>query len=82
MSENNSKRSAIRESELFKALKAERVERRLKNEAYSFIQSEKLTSKFLDYINGIGTTREQEAFYSSATKRDERGLWLESNKGT
>ena len=77
MSEHNSKRSAIRESELFKALKAERIERRLKNEAYSFIQSEKLTSKFLDYVNGLGTTREQEAFYSSATKQDKRGLWIE-----
>lgn len=66
------------ENELSKAKEAERRERNLKNEAYSFIMSERQVNKFLDYINGIDTTRSQETTYREVMVKDLKGLWIDT----
>ena len=77
MSENNKKRSTLRDSELFKALKAERIERRLKNEAYSFLLSEGLLEKFLEYRTNFHRTKSQETYYRLTMSANIEGAWID-----
>ena len=77
--EKNNNKGTIQGSELHEALLAEKKERNLKNEAYAFIQSQGLTSMFHNYINQLGTTREQDLFYNYATRGGKRGLWITSD---
>lgn len=56
----------------------EEIERFLKNEAYSFLLSEGLIGKFLEYRNTSQQSKQQGAAYFLAVNANLRGLWIDA----
>ena len=63
--------------ELEEAEGGEEVECFLKNEAYSFILSEGLTDKFLEYRKTSHRSKHQEALYNLTIGAGMAGLWID-----
>ena len=63
--------------ELREAEEGEEIERFLKNEVYSFLLSEGLTDKFLEYRSMNNRTKHQEALYNLTMGADLSGLWID-----
>lgn len=56
----------------------EKIERFLKNEAYSFLLSEGLIDKFLEYRNTSQQTKQQWTAYVLSVNANLRGLWIDA----
>ena len=56
----------------------EEIERFLKNEAYSFLLSEGLIDKFLEYRNTSQQTKQQRAEYFLSVNANLGGLWIDA----
>lgn len=57
---------------------SEKIERFLKNEAYSFLLSEGLIDKFLEYRNTSQQTKQQWAAYFLSVNANLGGLWIDA----
>lgn len=55
----------------------ELLEKHLKNEAYSFLLSEGLLEKFLEFRTTFHRSRHQEALYGLVMKENLGGLWID-----
>ena len=65
------------QNQLSKAENLEEIERTLKNEAYSFLLSEGLIEKFLEYRSGFHRNKHQEAAYLLTFQANLGGLWID-----
>lgn len=62
---------------LGEANEGEEIERTLKNEVYSFLLSEGLLEKFLEYRTNFHRTKSQETYYRLTMSANIEGAWID-----
>ena len=65
------------QEELNETKDGERIEKRLKNEAYAFLLAEGLLDKFLEFREHFHRTKAQDALYTLTAEANLGGLWID-----